>query len=206
MTDAAGRGSLLDHAALRRGPHRRRPRDRRELQLLRGRHPGDGRPAPSRSADIDASVPSIGLYGSLAPHYEGTITGTTEGSAFVALRGRLRRRRERGSVGLARRSTSSSLRRRPGRSRPPSRRRATTSTSRTSRSTSSTASWPARSTTTTRAPDRGRRGQGLRRRAPTRRGATPVFQRRQRGPSAPTRSRATWRSATTTSTSRSSGT
>ncbi|MCK4681222.1 hypothetical protein KAT82_08840, partial [bacterium] len=35
------------------------------------------------SADIDASVPSIGLYGSLTPHYEGTITGTTEGSAFL---------------------------------------------------------------------------------------------------------------------------
>ena len=35
------------------------------------------------SADIDASVPAIGLYGSLAPHYEGTITGTTEGSGFV---------------------------------------------------------------------------------------------------------------------------
>ena len=35
------------------------------------------------SADIEASVPSIGLFGSLTPHYEGTITGTTEGSAFV---------------------------------------------------------------------------------------------------------------------------
>ncbi len=35
------------------------------------------------SADIDASVPSIGLFGSLTPHYEGTITGSTEGNAFV---------------------------------------------------------------------------------------------------------------------------
>jgi hypothetical protein len=35
------------------------------------------------SADIEASVPLIGLYGSLTPHYEGTITGTTESNAFM---------------------------------------------------------------------------------------------------------------------------
>ena len=37
------------------------------------------------SADIEASVPAIGLYGSLTPHYEGTITGTTDGSAFLVM-------------------------------------------------------------------------------------------------------------------------
>ncbi|MCK4409880.1 MAG: hypothetical protein KAW67_07330, partial [Candidatus Eisenbacteria sp.] len=35
------------------------------------------------SVDIAASVPSLGLYGSLTPHYEGTITGTTGVSGFV---------------------------------------------------------------------------------------------------------------------------
>jgi len=35
------------------------------------------------SADIEASVASIGLYGSLTPHYEGTITGTTSESGLM---------------------------------------------------------------------------------------------------------------------------
>ena len=35
------------------------------------------------SPDIDASVASIGLYGSLAPLYEGTITGSTSETAFT---------------------------------------------------------------------------------------------------------------------------
>ncbi|MCK4511116.1 hypothetical protein KAW64_05215, partial [bacterium] len=35
------------------------------------------------SADIEASVPSIGLYGSLTPHYEGTITGTASESGLM---------------------------------------------------------------------------------------------------------------------------
>ncbi|MCD4689964.1 proprotein convertase P-domain-containing protein, partial [bacterium] len=34
------------------------------------------------SADIEASVPSIGLYGFLAPYYEGTITGTASETDF----------------------------------------------------------------------------------------------------------------------------
>ncbi len=34
------------------------------------------------SADIEASVPSIGLYGFLAPYYEGTITGTASETGF----------------------------------------------------------------------------------------------------------------------------
>ncbi|MBD3366560.1 MAG: hypothetical protein GF405_00125, partial [Candidatus Eisenbacteria bacterium] len=34
------------------------------------------------SADVDASVPSIGLTGMLAPHYEGTITGTSSETGF----------------------------------------------------------------------------------------------------------------------------
>jgi len=34
------------------------------------------------SVDIDASVPSIGLFGFLAPYYEGTITGTSSEAGF----------------------------------------------------------------------------------------------------------------------------
>ncbi|MBN2564935.1 MAG: hypothetical protein JXB46_04415, partial [Candidatus Eisenbacteria bacterium] len=40
------------------------------------------------SADIDAGVPLIGLYGSLTPHYEGTITGSaTENGLFLYAEG-----------------------------------------------------------------------------------------------------------------------
>ncbi len=35
------------------------------------------------SADVEGNVPAIGLYGALAPHYEGTITGTTNETAFT---------------------------------------------------------------------------------------------------------------------------
>jgi len=35
------------------------------------------------SADIEGNVPAIGLYGMLAPHYEGTITGTASEAGFT---------------------------------------------------------------------------------------------------------------------------
>jgi subtilisin-like proprotein convertase family protein len=35
------------------------------------------------SADVEGNVPAIGLYGMLAPHYEGTITGTASDSGFT---------------------------------------------------------------------------------------------------------------------------
>jgi hypothetical protein len=38
-----------------------------------------------QSVDIDASVPAIGLYGALAPHYEGTISGTASESGFTMM-------------------------------------------------------------------------------------------------------------------------